>query len=247
MLKLKPFSFAFLVKKIFRFPDSSSGYVMILVAFLIPIVLAAVNYAIKRVQTAHKSIIRTSSSYAVAHTILGKYNPGKTWSQQHAGVYSAAFQALCDRAYELNKTMASSSYNVHVSYIDRNFSDFSLAKTYYVLSSGGLAGDFDLSESDRKKLIKIGNYRTLLSENFPASNVVFNASDNMVSFRLYTREDDSSLNPAYNVVYYPNTENEGNKNKLEISLDTQDNFIKCDCNIVYIDSTPILKEIQSVN
>ncbi|MDR1333961.1 MAG: hypothetical protein LBJ71_01955, partial [Holosporaceae bacterium] len=207
---------------------AKSGYVMILVAALMPVILIAVNYAVKRVQTSHKSTVRMSASYAVAHTILEKYNPGKTWTQQNAGVYSAAFQTLCDRAYELNQTMAATSYNEAVSFIARDFSDFSLAKMYYVLASKGKAGDFGFTGDGNKKMIGNGLYRTLLSDKVPADNVVFNPSDGKVSFNLYTKED-APDKIAYNVIYYVNNEDSPNRKKLEILLDIENDYIKCDC------------------
>ena len=111
-----------------------------LVAFLVPVVLIAVNYAIKLTQKAHNSIIKTSASMAIGQAALHAYNPGKKWSDQKAKVYSAGAQALNDRAFNLKKSMTMNTVpkTVIVGHSTKTFSGFNLTKMYLTLSSYGL-------------------------------------------------------------------------------------------------------------
>jgi hypothetical protein len=95
-----------------KFRKRVRGYVMIMVAALIPVILVAVNYEIKRIQSSHKSTVKRSASYAVGQAVLEKYNPAKKMEDQYRMIYSAAAQALNDRAFDLDKSMKMTATNV---------------------------------------------------------------------------------------------------------------------------------------
>ncbi|MDR0677436.1 MAG: hypothetical protein LBF57_02040 [Holosporaceae bacterium] len=94
-----------ITEKIKKLRLSRRGYVMILVAVSIPIFLYAIDWAVKSAQKSHKYTIQTNASMAVGQAAIDRYNPGKEWNKQELNVYSAAAQALNDRAFSLNKAM----------------------------------------------------------------------------------------------------------------------------------------------
>ncbi|MDR3186968.1 MAG: hypothetical protein LBT63_00855, partial [Holosporaceae bacterium] len=210
-----------------------AGYVLMLTAFLIPVVLAAVNYTLKLIERSHSSLIKTSSSTAVGQAVLLAYNPAKKWSDQKAKVYSAGAQALNDRAFNLKKSMTFTAVptTVFVASSPKNVSGFTLVKMYLALSSYGLT---HLNNSNThfhqhttfadKPVTEDDKYKTLLCDDAPLDAISFNPNGTL-SFSINSVLDSGT---KYKEIFY-DPALKINTDILETSLDTANNFIKCHC------------------
>ncbi|MDR1375586.1 MAG: hypothetical protein LBJ45_02105 [Holosporaceae bacterium] len=225
------------------FSRQKSGYVLILVALMIPIVLMSIDYSVKKLKLSHSSTIKTSASLAIGQAALRKYNPAKTWDKQKDKVYSAAAQALNDRAFELKHDMHIAAAYQTVYNLEKNLSadissltsadndSFTLAKMYIALSSYGLNNLADsrtfFAEYVHRDTTPITN-SSLFCDDFPLINAVFNPSGGKLSFKMRTL---SGSTEAYSTVYYDPALNENSKNLL-LSLNTSSNnasnYIKCE-------------------
>jgi hypothetical protein len=178
-----------------KFRERVRGYVMIMVAFLIPLILAAVNYGIKRVQVSHRSTVKRSAAHAVAQAVLDKYNPAKTWSAQQKMMYSAAAQALNDRAFDLDKDLQLAPPTTIPVYSSSGtvVSSGSLVQMYRNFSSYEL-------KSSTTNISKHSTYGSLVCDEDPLANVVFNPSTGQIS---HTRFSFSGSGTAHhNAIYY---------------------------------------------
>ncbi|MDR0555608.1 MAG: hypothetical protein LBG20_01180 [Holosporaceae bacterium] len=213
---------------------SMRGYVLILVAVLLPVVIAMVQFAVKRVQQSHKTSIKTIATAAVGQAVLERYNPGKTWNQQKAKVYSAAVQALCDRAFELNRDMIMTPSSTPVYYLQKNLTQdissvltdhsFNLTKAYTCLSSQGLSSAYFSGYLVSGATLITAN--SLFCDDFPITDMVFNSSSHQLSFKLYTTSSTNAIESHSTVFADPTAT--GNTEKLNLALDTTDNCILCD-------------------
>ena len=233
-----------------KFRKRVHGYVMIMVAFLIPVILAAVNYGIKRVQKSHGSAIGKSAAYAAAQAAIDKYNPAKTWDSQKKAVYSAAAQALNDRAFDLEKDMclAATAVPVYLAASPTVVSAASLVQMYKTLSSCGL-------KSNTAIISKHSAYGALVCDEDPLTDVVFDPDTDQISYKLFSL---SGSTVAYRVVCcdpeavapvketpqpkVPSDQKNGkeaeslpiklNSEKLELTVNTADGRIECDCKVL---------------
>jgi hypothetical protein len=199
---------------------------------MIPLLLLSIKYATKRVEVSHQSTIKTSASHAVGIAVLEAYNPGKTWATQRDKVYSAAAQALDDRAFELNREAIMTKDEQAVYYSDRALSGFNLVKMYMALSSYGINTNYSGSTTFFRTITSIGTSpittNSLLCDDFPIENMRFTPSTAGLSFKSF--QTTSSTNTEYFRVYY-DPDITRNSEKLTVSLHTgaqpADNYINC--------------------
>ncbi|MDR2158262.1 MAG: hypothetical protein LBO02_03035, partial [Holosporaceae bacterium] len=194
---------------------------MMLLAFFIPVFLLSINYSVKRIQSSHKLGITSSAAFAVGAAALEKYNPAKTWTTQRERIYTAGAQALCDRAFDIDKKMFMTESSTQIYYINRGYGSYSLTKMYAVLSSYGLASNFNLQTGLGGQLT---TKNSLLCDDAPLDSVVFNPSKGELSFKFYST---SGGTEARNVVKY--AEDSG---KLAMTLDVSKKCLKCDCKCI---------------
>lgn len=81
------------------------GYVMILVAFFIPVLFMGVQYVVKKTQLGQRYLVRTNAINRLGDSIIRAYNPSVDFSEQKDVVYAAAAQTLNDSAFKLFKQM----------------------------------------------------------------------------------------------------------------------------------------------
>jgi hypothetical protein len=193
---------------------------MILVAFLIPIVLAAVNYATKRVEQSHRSTVKKSAIYAVAQAVLEKYNPGKTFNAQRLMLFTAAAQALNDRAFDLKKDMHTAHPEAVTLYAASatTVASASLTQMYRTLSSQGLKNNSAIISKDE-------DYGSLLCDEDPVTDVVFDPSTAQISYKMINTDEGTVVR---NVVCYDPDEDDSTEGKPKLTLNTTDNRIECE-------------------
>lgn len=83
----------------------SRGYVMILVAFALPILFISVQYIITKTQLGQKYLVRTNAINRLGDSIIRSYNPSVSLDAQKAIVYAAAANTLNDSAFKLFNKM----------------------------------------------------------------------------------------------------------------------------------------------
>ncbi len=208
-----------MLKQLNRKLKNNRGYVLILVAFALPVIFLGVNYLLKSESVSHKDTIRTNAAAAVGTAVLEAYNPALTWSAQKDFVYSAGAQALNDKGYSLSNKMlipASSENSTSSIYInDASSSVSNLARVYVALHH---------SE-------KIYSNSPLYNVDvYPINNVVFDPDKQKVSFNLSSTESGGG-EATYRLSYPESSDN------LSLKLDVQNDAIICNCPSIYRKAT----------
>ena len=94
-----------LIKKLFKNKffniRSSRGYVMIIVAFAVPVLFMGVRYIVKRIELGEIFFSRTNSSGRVADKISRAVDPSKNFSDIKKEVYNIAAEELTTATYKL--------------------------------------------------------------------------------------------------------------------------------------------------
>lgn len=83
----------------------SRGYVMILVAFALPVLFIGVQYIITKTQLGQKYLVRTNAINRLGDSIIRSYNPSVSLDSQKSIVYAAAANTLNDSAFKLFNKM----------------------------------------------------------------------------------------------------------------------------------------------
>jgi hypothetical protein len=196
------------------------GYIMILVALMVPVFLLAVNYVIKQVQTSYRVTTKTGAACAVGYAVLESYNPAKAVSDQKSKVYTAGAQALCDHGYNLDKKMIMDPSSVILKYTERTYSTSDMAQLYSMLSTYGLKNLYSVSVNGSDKFpFNDTAHKTLICDETPVDTLSYSGSK--ATFRVYST---AAKNDSRSVVLYGE-----DTNKLDISINTTNKYIQCNC------------------
>lgn len=94
------------------------GYVMILVAFALPLLFMGVQYVVKKTHLGQRYLVRTNAINRLGDSIIRAYNPSIGFDEQKDIIYAAAANTLNDSAFKLFKEMlleeANNAENIQV-------------------------------------------------------------------------------------------------------------------------------------
>jgi hypothetical protein len=157
---------------------------------------------------------------AVARAVLEKYNPAKTFDAQRLMLFTAAAQALNDRAFDLKKNMHTAPLTTVTLYAASAtpISSASLAQMYRTLSSQGL-------KSNTGIISKHASHGSLLCDEEPLTDVVFNPSTAQISYKMVSVGNTGTVR---NVARYDPDTDTSNPGKPALTLNTTSNCIDCE-------------------
>lgn len=204
--------------KLFKKLRNKRGYVMILIAFSIPIIFMGVNYLIKLARQQELSEMKRRSIHSVADAVISAYNPSLSFNAQQDILYSAAATALNDAGFGIWKKMIIEPRGM-VSYSPggiQNSTNKPLPQQVYELSKIGLLPigqpqfiDFDGTGTT-----------TVYKNNIATINNAANINKVSLKYKLYAKGNSNSESLSY-------YEYSKDDSKLKLEFDSKKNVVIC--------------------